>query len=261
MSCVTVTPGVAAVNFAMRVSNAALSSARQCANETLPSAEPVAGALAWDLLPPGPAQAAVRAPSPTAPARPSRRRRVRAGGVSGVVPVIVPPRVGLAVGGPGLRDGTVAHPAALPSVPEGRVAAGVTGAQGGPDTVHADRDVAGHGDAAHDAVLVAVVRHPVVLRGAVVPHRHVARLPAPPDRVLQTRDVALQEVDDLPRVRAAQADQPLREAAEQEGAFARLRVDPDDRVLGLEPLDNELVLVGLLLHVDPSDANLVAEAG
>src|SRR5436309_7681683 len=55
--------------------------------------------------------------------------------------------------------------------------------------IDAHRNLAIDGGAAHDTVLVAVVVDGVVLRGAVVPDRNVALLPAPAHGVFGCGDV------------------------------------------------------------------------
>ena len=87
------------------------------------------------------------------------------------------------------------------------------------------------------------------------------RAPAPAHRVLQPGHRALEQVEDVGGVVGVQADEPLDEVTGQQRALAGLRVHPDQRVLGLEHLGDELVAVGLLGDVDAADALLVTLGG
>jgi hypothetical protein len=59
-----------------------------------------------------------------------------------------------------------------------------------------DGELASEGDAAHDAVLVAVVGHGVVLGGPVVPHCDIAQLPAPSDSEFRTSNPILKQPEE-----------------------------------------------------------------
>jgi hypothetical protein len=79
-------------------------------------------------------------------------------------------------------------------------------ADAGGVAVDADRDVAGHRDAVQQARFVVVVRDGIVLGGTVVPDGDVAIAPGPADRVLQPRDLPLEQAEQVGRVNRRQAE-------------------------------------------------------
>src|ERR1017187_7122424 len=114
------------------------------------------------------------------------------------------------------------------------VVAGVALADDAGVSVDPDRDVAGDRDPVQQPGLVVEVGDRVVLGGPVVPDRDITGPPGPADGVLQPGDVPLQQGEQVVEVGRAQPGERPDKVAEQQRRLARLRVDTDDRVLGLE---------------------------
>jgi len=115
-------------------------------------------------------------------------------------------------------------------------------------TRRADREAAGDRDPVHLARQVGVVVDRVVLGGAVVPHSDVARCPGPADRVLQAGHVRLEKVEQVPGIARGHPEDAADEVAEQQRPLPRLRMDPDERVLGLvdRRLEDLVVVLAIL---------------
>src|SRR4051812_35266509 len=91
----------------------------------------------------------------------------------------------------------------------------------------ADGHVAGDGHAVQAAGEAVVVVDGVVLGDAVVEEDELVRRPAVAQDVLRAGDVRLEQVQDLAGLGDRQADDPLREPADEQTAFTGQRVDTD----------------------------------
>lgn len=88
--------------------------------------------------------------------------------------------------------------------------------------------------------MVAEVVDAVVLGGVVVPQHHIPLLPVPAEDVVRAGDAVLEDVEQVVELTGLQTEETLDEVAEQQGPLARLRVQMDHRVLGLEGHPGEL---------------------
>lgn len=98
--------------------------------------------------------------------------------------------------------------------------------------LHADRDFAGQRHSAHDPVLIAVIVDRDMLRRAIVPDDDVTDRPAPTDRILQLRDVRLENLEQTRRLRGGHAQYSFDETAEQERFFTGKGMNANDGMLG-----------------------------
>ncbi|PAV68341.1 hypothetical protein WR25_13238 [Diploscapter pachys] len=71
-----------------------------------------------------------------------------------------------------------------------------------------------------------------MLRCAIVPDRHVSRLPAPSHRVLRLGDLILKDLEDAIGILPIEADEMLDEIAEQQRLLAGHRMDVNHRMFG-----------------------------
>src|SRR5439155_20998043 len=91
--------------------------------------------------------------------------------------------------------------------------------------------------------LVAIVIDGAMLGSGIVPHRHVARIPAPAHRIFEPCDVGLQHFEQMVRIRLRITDEAADKMSEHERAFAGSWKDANDRVLGFVNRRGEHVLV------------------
>jgi hypothetical protein len=96
--------------------------------------------------------------------------------------------------------------------------------------IDADGCLAPDGGSADYPFLLTVVIDGAMLGGGIVPYRHVARIPAPADRVFELGDVGLKEFEQMVRIRLRIADEAADVMPEDERAFAGAGQDADNRM-------------------------------
>src|SRR5882757_8264328 len=92
--------------------------------------------------------------------------------------------------------------------------------------VDPDWQVAGDSHPIEPARMVVVIRDTVMLGDAVVEEHQLTRLPTPAKDVLRTGHVGLQKPQDVARLAGREADNALREPADEEVALTGKRVHP-----------------------------------
>src|SRR5471032_473327 len=102
-----------------------------------------------------------------------------------------------------------------------------------PLPMHANRHFALERHPPHDALLGPVIVHRVMLGRTVIPDRHIAALPAPAHGVFQTRHMALQQVEQMRRVRQRIALDTFDEVPQQQTLLTADGMYPHHRMLGL----------------------------
>ncbi|OMP13934.1 hypothetical protein COLO4_00594, partial [Corchorus olitorius] len=137
--------------------------------------------------------------------------------------------------GPLLQGNAIACRSGLVSRKGRKAAPAISAFTRGPAqlAINPHRHFTGQGHPPHHPRLGAVVIHRIMLRGAVIPDRHIPRLPAPAHGVLQLRHMPLQHREQVLRVRQRIAFDALDEVPQLQCTFTTDRVYPHHRVLGL----------------------------